>query len=71
MSIIHFKILEIDKQLDECDRMIEQLPELISRAMKERQKHEEVMDSQNEQLEAFILAENEVVNQIEALFERK
>ena len=35
--------------------------------MKERQKQEEILESQNDQLEAFILAENEVINQVEAL----
>ena len=39
--------------------------------MKERQKQEEILESQNDQLEAFILAENEVINQVEALLERK
>ena len=39
--------------------------------MKERQKQEEILESQNDQLEAFILAENEVINQIENLLERK
>jgi hypothetical protein len=39
--------------------------------MKERQRQEEILESQQEQLEAFIVTENEVVIQIEALLERK
>ena len=69
---IHNAILGIDKQLDDLDEDVdEKLPELIKKAEQERAEQEELLDSLNEQLEAFVVADNELVNQLETFLERK
>lgn len=71
MSWIHFSILEIDKKLDDFDRELSQIPDKIAKTNQDREKLETALISFKEQLEAFILAENELVNQIEHLLEKK
>jgi hypothetical protein len=51
--------------------MDNELPEKINQAQIRKQEGEERLDSLNEQLEAFIIGENEVINQIENFLERK
>lgn len=72
MQKIHHSILAIDQELSECDqKMDNELPEKINQAQIRKQEGEERLDSLNEQLEAFIIGENEVINQIENFLERK
>ncbi len=44
---------------------------MIKKAEQERAEQEELLDSLNEQLEAFVVADNELVNQLETFLERK
>ncbi len=70
MDEIHNQILSIDKQLDECDRNMESnLPQMIAKAQRAREQNEDMLISLNEQLDAFVIAENEVLNQIENFLE--
>lgn len=62
MTWIHFAILAIDKQLDDLDWQLEQIPGKIEKLNSERERLEVSLVSYKEQLEAFVLAENELVN---------
>lgn len=72
MERIHEQILSVDKQLDDAEGLMEtELPELIAKAQREKEEQEQLLASVLEQVEAFVTAENEIVNQIESLLERK
>jgi len=63
MERIHEQILSVDKQLDDAEGLMEtELPELIAKAQREKEEQEQLLASVLEQVEAFVTAENEIVN---------
>ena len=63
MEEIHYAILAIDKQLDECDSMMNGgLPKMIAEAERLRQLNEERLEGLNQHFEAYVIAESEIIN---------
>lgn len=68
----HYQILDVDKKLDECDRLInDELPAQQRRAEEDKSNLEDRLISMKQQLSAFVTAENECIDIIEELLEQK
>ena len=68
----HFKILDIDKKLDECDKLIkEEVPKNQRNAEQEKDKLERRLISMNQQHQAFEETEKECIEICEELLAKK
>lgn len=68
----HFEILDIDKRLDDCDRLINiEIPDRKLKFEDDIQTISDRLVSMKQQLAAFVLAENECNEVVEDLLEKK